>query len=57
MEDLQVGDRDAVRVPAEIPEHLLGVPERGFGIDHPLMDVQSANPGPEMLRLCRVFRD
>src|SRR5713101_2676087 len=46
-----VGDRHAVRVAAQILEHIVRAPEGWFGVDHPVVSEQWPEPGGEGLRL------
>jgi len=52
-----VGDGHAVRVAAQILEHIVRAPEGWFGVDHPVVSEQGPEPGGEGFRLgepCQV---
>jgi len=42
-----VGDGDAMSVAGEIAEDMMRTPERGFGIDDPVLTEQGAQESPE----------
>ena len=49
-----VGDGDAMRVAAQIPQYLQRVGQRGFGINHPASQMESAE---QLRKLFRIGKD
>lgn len=49
-----VGDRDAMRVGAEIAQNVFGASERTLGVDDPIVAEQSSQPCCEVLRVSQM---
>ena len=51
-----VGNRNAMRVGAEVTKHLLGSTERRFAVDHPARRVELTDQNPEQLGLSQAAK-
>ena len=49
-----VGDRDPMRIAAEIGQHLFGASERWLGVDHPVEALEFAQATREGLRFGKI---
>src|SRR5215469_3192308 len=48
-----VGDRDTMRVPGQIMQHVFGTTEGPLGVNHPVLPKQGAEKGVERLLRCQ----
>ena len=55
-QDTVIGNRDAVRVPAEILHNVACVLKRGLAVHDPILLVQGRHPGMERSRIFQVFQ-